>query len=278
MAFYLSSKNIIFDIFIKDLFSLTKRNALITGASGKLGKVISKTLAQLGANLCLVDIKEDETISLADDLKKRYDVCTTPIVCDLECQDSRKQLIEKVFNIYGDLSILINNAAYTNSTSLPGWNCSFKDQMLDSWQKTIEVNLTAPFELCQGVLPLLEKNNSGSIINIASIYGIYGPDWKLYEETEMSNPASYAASKGGLVQLTRWLANTLAPKVRVNCLSPGGILRDQPKAFIEKYEARTPLSRMAKEEDIMGAIAFFASDASNYITGQNLVIDGGWGV
>jgi NAD(P)-dependent dehydrogenase (short-subunit alcohol dehydrogenase family) len=115
------------------------------------------------------------------------------------------------------------------------------------------------------------------VINIASIYGLYGPDWSLYENTRMGNPAAYAVSKGGMIQLTRWLSTTIAPHVRVNTISPGGIFRNQPDEFVQKYNRKVPLGRMATEEDFRGAIGFLASDLSAYITGQNLMVDGGWG-
>ena len=126
--------------------------------------------------------------------------------------------------------------------------------------------------------PLLKATEGASIINIASIYGEYGPDWSLYEGTYMSNPAAYSASKGGLIQFTRWLATTIAPDIRVNAISPGGIFRNQPEVFVKRYEAKTPLGRMATEDDFRGVVAFLASDMSRYVTGQNLVMDGGWGV
>jgi NAD(P)-dependent dehydrogenase (short-subunit alcohol dehydrogenase family) len=125
---------------------------------------------------------------------------------------------------------------------------------------------------------MLKISQGASIINIASIYGMFGPDWRLYKGTELSNPAAYSASKGGLIQFTRWLATSIAPYVRVNSISPGGIFRNQPKAFVRRYEARTPLARMATEDDFRGVVAFLASDMSKYVTGQNLVVDGGWGV
>ena len=132
--------------------------------------------------------------------------------------------------------------------------------------------------MARGLAPLLKKSRGGSIINIASIYGSYGPDYQLYEGTSMGNPAAYAASKGGLLQLTRWLATTLAPNVRVNAISPGGVFRNQPENFVKRYVARTPLRRMATEEDFCGAISYLSSDLSRYVTGQNLAVDGGWGV
>ena len=132
--------------------------------------------------------------------------------------------------------------------------------------------------MSQAFAPELRSAINGNIINITSIYGEQGPDWRLYEGTKMGNPAAYSASKGGLAQLTRWLATTLAPDIRVNALSPGGIFRNQPNEFVDRYVNKTPLERMANESDFSGAIAFLASDLSAYMTGQILSIDGGFGV
>jgi NAD(P)-dependent dehydrogenase (short-subunit alcohol dehydrogenase family) len=174
--------------------------------------------------------------------------------------------------------VLINNAAFTGTAGLEGWVVPFEEQSVSTWRRALEVNLTAAFDLVKGLAPILARSEGGSVINIASIYGAYGPDHRLYADTPMGNPAAYAASKGGLIQLTRWLATTLAPRVRVNSISPGGIRRGQPAAFIERYEQRTPLGRMAVEDDFRGAIAFLATDLSRYVTGQDLAVDGGWGV
>jgi NAD(P)-dependent dehydrogenase (short-subunit alcohol dehydrogenase family) len=122
------------------------------------------------------------------------------------------------------------------------------------------------------------KNAMGAnIINIASIYGSYGPDWSLYKDTDMGNPAAYAATKGGLIQFTRWLATTISPAVRVNAISPGGVLRNQPKSFQNRYESRVPLARMASEQDFKGALAYLSCDLSAYVTGHILEVNGGWG-
>ena len=146
---------------------------------------------------------------------------------------------------------------------------------MDTWRRALEVNLTAPFALIQSCVDLL-KASKGVVINMGSIYGVLGPDMNLYQGTSMGNPAAYAASKGGLLQLTHWLATVLAPDIRVNMISPGGIFRHQPKDFCERYIQKTPLKRMATEEDLKGAIAYFATDLSLYVTGQNLLVDGGW--
>ena len=172
---------------------------------------------------------------------------------------------------WGRLDVLFNNAGM-GAPPVP-----LEDLDVAVWKQVVDVNLTAVFDLCQGLFPILRNAKGASIINIASIYGQYGPDWALYEGTSLSNPAAYGASKGGLIQFTRWLATTISPQVRVNAISPGGVSRNQPEAFVKRYEVKTPLRRMATEEDFRGAVAYLASDLSNYVTGQNLVVDGGWG-
>jgi len=170
----------------------------------------------------------------------------------------------------------VHNAAFVGTSAGKGWSTSFEQQTLEPWARSLEVNLTAPFHLTQLLLPLLKKSPAPSLVSIGSIYGILGPDWGLYDGMEMGNPAGYAAAKGGMIQLTRWLATTLAPHVRANSVSPGGIERLQPKEFVDAYVAKTPLRRMATEGDIIGAVAFLLSDASAYITGQNFAVDGGF--
>ena len=139
--------------------------------------------------------------------------------------------------------------------NLRGWNIPFEQQTLATWRRALEVKFTAIFDLCHGLMPMLRAAARNSIINIAPTYGMHGPDWSLYESTTMGNPAAYGASKGGLIQFTRWLATTLAPAVRVNAISPGGIRRNQPDQFIARYAAGTPLQRTATEKDLLGAVA-----------------------
>jgi len=263
---------------IRELSNLNGRRALITGATGNLGKVIADTLAELGADLVLVDRPGSDFTTLTADLIERWGVKVEQKDCDLEQQGQRIELMDWLKCSGQGLNILINNAAFVGTSDLKGWAVPFEEQSIDTWRRALEVNLTAVFELCQGFMPLLKKSKGASIINIGSIYGEFGPDWSLYEGTSMSNPAAYGASKGGLLQLTRWLSTTVAPYVRVNSISPGGIFRNQPKDFMQRYRAKTPLDRMATEDDFRGAIAYLASDLSNYVTGQKIVVDGGWGV
>jgi NAD(P)-dependent dehydrogenase (short-subunit alcohol dehydrogenase family) len=259
------------------MMEMRGRRVLLTGAAGGLGRAISDTLAEMGASLILVDQAEESLRQAADDLQQRWLVPVEYHVIDLEDSAQRSQLVESVRDSNHGLHVLINNAAFVGTSGLSGWATPFEDQSVETWRRALEVNLTAPFDLSQGFASLL-KIRRGTIINIGSIYGEFGPDWSLYEGTSMGNPAAYSASKGGLIQLTRWLATTLAPKVRVNSISPGGIARGQPQVFVERYEARTPLGRMAQPDDFRGAIAYLASDLSTYVTGQNLCVDGGWGI
>lgn len=263
---------------IKELSSLKGRRALITGATGGLGKVMADTLAELGADLVLVDRPGADFESLSATLIERWGIKVELRFCDLEHQDERSQLMAWLKNGGEGLNILINNAAFVGASELQGWAVPFEDQTVETWRRAIEVNLTAVFDLCQGLTPMLKAAEGANIINIASIYGIYGPIWSLYEGTSMSNPAAYSASKGGLIQFSRWLSTTIAPHIRVNTISPGGVFRNQPEVFVTRYEAKTPLGRMATEDDFRGVVAYVASDLAKYVTGQNLVVDGGWGV
>lgn len=263
---------------IKELSNLQGRRALITGATGGLGKVIADTLAELGADLVLVDRPGSDFDRLSESLIKRWGVKIEIQICDLEQEVRRTELLTRLNDSCSGLNILINNAAFVGTSDIQGWSAPFEQQTVETWRRALEVNLTAIFHLSQGLTPLLKVAEGANIINMASIYGMYGPDWNLYQGTSMSNPAAYGAAKGGLIQFTRWLATTIAPKIRVNAISPGGIYRNQPQNFVDRYKAKTPLRRMGTEEDFRGVIAYLASDMSKYVTGQNLLVDGGWGV
>ncbi len=262
---------------IRELSNLRGRRALITGATGGLGVVMADTLAELGVDLVLIDRPGTDFETLSVTLTKRWGSKVEYYFCDLEFQEQRSELMDRLKGNGLGLNILINNAAFVGTSDLQGWGVPFEEQTVETWRRAMEVNLIAIFDLCQGFTPLLKLAKGASIINIASIYGMYGPDWGLYQSTTMSNPAAYGASKGGLIQFTRWLATTISPSVRVNSISPGGIYRHQPEEFVRRYETRTPLGRMATEDDFRGAIAYLACDMSKYMTGQNLIVDGGLG-
>jgi NAD(P)-dependent dehydrogenase (short-subunit alcohol dehydrogenase family) len=177
----------------------------------------------------------------------------------------------KYFEVWNDVFIQYNKTK-------EGKYLPLEQKTVETRLRALEVNLTDVFDLCQGLTPLIKVSEGANIINIASIYGLQGPDWSLYEGTNMSNPAAYGVSKGGLIQFTRWLSTTIGPQVRVNAISPGGIFRNQPELFVSRYSEKTPLGRMATEDDFRGTVAYLATDLSNYMTGQNISVDGGWGV
>lgn len=263
---------------IKMLMNLRGRRALVTGATGHLGRVIAETLAELGADFVLVDRPGSPLAEVTENLTARWNVNIQYVSCDLEQQVQRTELLEKLYRAGDGLSVLVNNAAFVGTSELQGWSVPLEEQTVETWRRAFEVNLTAVFDLCKGLAPMLRVAEGASIINIGSIYGVHGPDWSLYEGTSMACPAAYAASKGGVIQFTRWLATTVAPDIRVNTISPGGIFRNQAPIFVDRYQARAPLQRMGCEDDLRGVIAFLASDLSSYVTGQNIAVDGGWGV
>tara|TARA_B100001123_G_C15163931_1_gene968595 strand:- start:270 stop:1070 length:801 start_codon:yes stop_codon:yes gene_type:complete len=261
----------------KKIFKIdNKQIALVTGASGPVGNSIVKALSYLGYDLILTDFDERKIKKLAAKLKKKFHNKILTYACDLRKPAERSLFLSWVNKKTKKINLLINNAAITGSASDKGWNTKFNKQNPDLWSRTLEVNLTSIFHITKELEQKLKKSKNAKIINIGSIYGFLGPDWKMYEKTNLGNPAAYSASKGGLIQLTKWLAVTLGPDVRVNCISPGGIKRNQNYNFVKKYIDKTPLKRMATENDIVGAVIFLSSDLSKYITGHNLVVDGGY--
>lgn len=249
----------------KELADLSGRKALVTGGTGHIGRAACETLAEMGAKVALLDRE-----------KKNVPGAACFLACDLQDEKATRAVVRKAIAELGGLDILIHSAAFVGTTEFPGWAVPFEKQSVGAWEAAMQVNLTAAFILAQESREALGLSGHGSIILLSSIAGIVGPNPSLYEGTAMVSPAAYNASKGGLLQLARYLATEFAPQVRVNAISPGGVWRNQPEIFHQKYKERTPLKRMATEEDLKGAIAYLASDLSQYVTGHNLVVDGGW--
>ena len=260
---------------IQELSTLRGRVAIVTGAAGGIGQAACHALAEQGASLCLMDVNP-VCHDLARDFAASYGVQTRAYIIDLESETDILRVTAAACDDFGRVDVLINNAALVGTSALTGWAVPFANQEAGAWNRALSINLTAPFLLARELGSALSESGCGSIINVSSIYGVVGPDFSLYDGTTMANPAAYGASKAGLIQLTRYMASALAPRVRVNALTPGGIFRNQPDVFVKRYEGRTLLRRMAREEDFKGPIAFLASDLSAYITGQNIVVDGGW--
>lgn len=264
---------------LSELSDLKGKVAVITGGAGHIGQSMATALAELGADLVLIDINEDHLQSARESISGNLLAKIHTLALDLEDLDAPEDVVSFLkVQTNGQVDVLVNNAAFVGTSGLEGWVTDFESQSPEVWTRALHVNLTVAFTLSQACAPMLKKSGAGSIVNIGSIYGMQGPDMALYSGTEMGNPAAYAASKGGLLQLTRWMSTVLSPEIRVNSISPGGVKRGQVGVFQERYVKRTPLCRMANEEDFKGAIAFLASDLSAYVTGQNIVVDGGWGV
>lgn len=268
---------------IVEMMSMRGRVAAITGGAGHIGRVFADALASLGCAVCLLDIAGERAQAEAERLRSEYGVRASAFAVDLAEEAAVSAAAEHIQREHGTLDVLVNNAAYAPSALAASAakagtkdGQSLEEQTAAQWDPNVAVSLRGTFLMTRALAPLLRKSQHAAVINIASIYGIAGPDMRLYDGLEMTNPAWYAAAKGGIVQLTRYCATTLAPSIRVNCIAPGGVLRGQPESFVEKYVERTPLKRMATEEDLRGALIYFASDLSVYVTGQILAVDGGW--
>ncbi|MGH6954495.1 MAG: SDR family oxidoreductase [Alphaproteobacteria bacterium] len=260
---------------IAELIRLDGRTALVAGGAGHIGAAACGTLAELGASVVVLDrdgARAEEVARRLRDSGKQ----ATAITADLADESEARGAPARAAKAYGRLDILVHAAAFVNQGNEAGYATAFERQESRPWRHALEVNLTSAFVLVQAAAPLLRASGHGAVILFGSTYGLVGPDMRLYDGTSLGNSAAYAASKGGALQLTRWLATALAPEIRVNAISPGGIWRDHPESFAARYGERTPLARMGREEDVTGAVAYLASDLSAYVTGHNLVVDGGW--
>lgn len=253
---------------------MTRHVAAITGGAGHIGQAIARKLAGRGVLIAVLDKNADAGRRFAAELEAAHPCGHRFIDADLMQPESFSAIRAQIESAFGRLDYLVNNAAFYDDA--PGWGVPFAQEGYEAWLKVMRVNLLAPFFLAQALHPLLAKSDDASIVNIGTMYSAVGPDWGLYEGTDMTNPAAYSASKGGLLSTTRWLATALAPKVRVNMVSPGGIERGQNAQFLERYNKRTPLGRMGTENDISGMVSLLLSPEGAYITGQHMLIDGGW--
>jgi NAD(P)-dependent dehydrogenase (short-subunit alcohol dehydrogenase family) len=263
-----------------DIFSLEGKLAIVTGACGLIGKKHCEALANAGASVVVADVNEAACVGFAKELGEKH----LGIPVNVIDETSLKSAKEKIFARFGRIDVLVNNAAINDmfeNPSLALEHSMFEHYPLDMWKKSLEVNVTGVFLCSQVFGSVMAEAGSGSIINVASTYGITAPDQNLYKDEngiqKFYKSASYPTTKGAVISFTRFLAAYWGNKgVRVNTLSPGGVENNQDDFFVENYSKRTVLGRMAKNSDYQGAIVFLASDASAYMSGANLVVDGGW--
>jgi NAD(P)-dependent dehydrogenase (short-subunit alcohol dehydrogenase family) len=271
---------------IFDKFDLTGRTALVTGGAGLLGKEFCRTLAEAGAAIVVADLNEDAAIAEAESLRKEG-FRARGIRTDVTDRRSVSRVVESALEAFGRLDILVNSAALDpkvdpqalaqGATPLG----SFEDYPLDAWNAALNVNLTGIFLITQAcVAPMLAQGKKGSIINICSTYGLNGPDQRIYRKEghpQMYKPVYYSVTKAGVLGFTKYLAAYyMDTHIRVNALTPGGVYHQHDETFVANYSAKTILGRMADKDEMNGALLFLASDASSYMTGANLIVDGGW--
>jgi NAD(P)-dependent dehydrogenase (short-subunit alcohol dehydrogenase family) len=276
---------------LPELFDLSGRVAVVTGGCGLLGTEFSRAIASAGARVVVADINHQRAVSLASSLNKLAPLTISAgskpralaVRTDVTKPDSVREMVDATLGAFSRLDILVNSAALDPKFD-PGragaQTNSFENYSLEAWNQALEVNLTGMFLCCQAVMPPMLEQGKGVIINISSIYGLVGPDQRIYQREgvpALYKPVYYSVTKAGVLGLTRYLATYYAGRnIRVNTLTPGGVYDDHDESFVQAYSTRAVLGRMARKDELNGALLFLASDASSYMTGANLVLDGGW--
>lgn len=274
-----------------ELFDLSGKVAMVSGGAGLLGTEFCRTLASAGAHLVVVDIDREAAASLAGALNARWPVPETAaglprasgLGADVTQQDSVRSTVASALSQFGRLDILVNSAALDpkfDPDHAGEHTNAFESYPLQAWNQALQVNLTGMFLSCQAAVPAMLAQGGGVIINVSSIYGLVGPDQRIYQregEPPQYKPVYYSVTKAGVLGLTRYLATYYTGRnIRVNSLTPGGVYNDHDPGFVEAYSTRAVLGRMGRKDELNGALLFLASDASSYMTGANLVVDGGW--
>ena len=266
-----------------DKFNIADRVAIVTGGAGLLGRSHALTLASAGAAVVIADVRKQAAQDAADDVRAATGRGCLPLMVDVSDAESVRTMVYLVLERYGRIDILVNNAALDpkfDREHAGGHSTSFEEFSLEAWQQAMDVNVTGMFLCAQAVAPTMVEAGQGVIVNVSSTYGIVGPDQRLYQREGQPlqiKPVTYSVAKAAALGLTRYLATYFAGKgIRVNALTPGGVFADHDDEFVRRYSAKTVLGRMAEKEEISSALLFLVSDASSYMTGANLVVDGGW--
>lgn len=260
---------------IKKIFDFSNKTILITGASGLLGTQFSDALCQTGANIVLGDVNFTNCKKLEKELQQKYDNKTLSVKLDIRSLNSIKNMIKKSLKHFGTIDGLVNNAVFPEG--IKERSIKFEDFPISLLKKGIETNTIGTFLCCQQVGKKMKSSGSGVIVNINSIYGLTPPDQRIYGNSGLNSSVLYNITKSSLLNFTRYLASYWGSSgIRVNSLTLGGVYNNQKPSFVKKYSDKTMLGRMAKKNDYVGALLFLLSDSSSYMTGSNVVIDGGW--
>lgn len=264
----------------RDLFDLSGRTAVIVGGAGIIGEKMVAGFADHGARIALLDRNLSAARRVAGEVAGEYGVDVRPYEVDIANPDSLESLLLQIGKDVGEPDILVSNAA-SKGEDIGAFFAPLESYSLSTWREIMSVNLDGMFNVARVFGSQMARRGRGSIIQTASIYGHVAPDQRIYEGSEylgraINTPAVYATSKAGVIGLTRFLATYWAASgVRVNTLTPGGVESGQNNEFTSRYSARVPLGRMARADEMVGAAIYLASDASSYVTGQNLIVDGG---
>lgn len=260
---------------MKSKYSLENNVIVITGGAGLIGREFAKAVASNGGIAILADIDEKLGKKTANRISKEIDTENIEFIkLDITSKNSIDKMIEFLVKKYRKIDALVNNAYPTNKN----YGRKFEDVEYKDFCENVNMHLGGYFLVTKEVSRVMKRQNYGNIINIASIYGFVAPRFEIYKGTDMTVPVEYSAIKGGLINLTKYLASYLGKyNIRVNAISPGGVYDNQPENFVKKYSERVVLGKkMGNRNDLKGALLFLLSDASKYITGQNIVVDGGW--
>lgn len=265
---------------MKNILDLSGKVVVVTGGTGLLGNLYCRRMAEAGASVIVADLDQKGCTDLANEIMKDTGSRAEGIAVDLADEGMVRQWAKHIISIFGTVDVLVNNAAAKS----PNFFAPLDKFPIDDWNKVMSVNVTGIFLTVRELGSLMATRGKGSIINVSSIYGVVGPDQRIYEGSwyeemggAINTPLIYSATKGAVISMTRYLATYWGPKgVRVNTLTPGGVSSGQNTVFNKKYSSRVPMGRMAEAEEMVGALLFLASDASSYVNGQNLIVDGGW--
>lgn len=270
---------------MKKLFDLSGNVIIITGGAGLLGQEYASALAQAGAHVIVADLDHQRAQQVGASVIAQTGVQTLGVQVDVTDKASVEGMVQQTLDTFGRIDGLVNNAALDpkfDSQHAQQHTYDFEDYPLEMWNQGLAVNLTGMFLCAQAVAPTMLAQGRGVIVNVSSIYGLVGPDQRLYEQDDPQvprtfKPVIYSVTKSAVLGLTRYLATYWVGRgIRVNALTPGGVFNGHDPEFVRRYSWRTPLGRMADKSEYCGALLFLLSDASSYMTGANLVVDGGW--